>query len=133
MADLDHTIVCSTDREAAVAFYRDVLGFDHAGRSGSFEVIKVNDRLSLDLVEAEECSSRHFAFVLDPDDFDETFARVRASGTPFGDGPSRYANGRGPGRSTGTRGVTWSVYFADPDGHLLEILTYERPKSAATG
>jgi catechol 2,3-dioxygenase-like lactoylglutathione lyase family enzyme len=133
MADLDHTIVCSTDRKTAIAFYRDVLGFDHAGRTGRFEVVKINDRLAFDFVEAEKCSSRHFAFVLQPDEFDETFSRVQMSGTAFGDGPSSHTNGRGPGRSTGTRGVTWSVYFADPDGHLLEILTYERPRSAGSG
>jgi catechol 2,3-dioxygenase-like lactoylglutathione lyase family enzyme len=122
--ELDHTIVCTMDRPASIAFYTEILGFEHLGPSGQFEVILVNDHLGLDLVQAERCSSRHFAFVMDPGEFEAAFARIRNSGIPFGDGPSRATNMRGPGRSTGTRGATYSVYFSDPSGHLLEILTY---------
>jgi catechol 2,3-dioxygenase-like lactoylglutathione lyase family enzyme len=32
---------------------------------------------------------------------------------------------RGPAPSTVVHGVTDSVYFRDPNGHLLEILTSE--------
>ena len=128
--ELDHTIVCSRDRAAAIAFYTSVLGFTHAGSTGRFEVIRVNDHLSLDFIAAEKCSSRHFAFVMTAEEFDAVFDRIRSSGTAYGDGPGRTDNGRGPGRSTGTRGITYSVYFADPDGHLLEIITYDRPASA---
>ncbi len=94
-------------------------------------MILVNDHLGLDLAEADECSSRHFAFVFDPAEFDAVFRRIRQSGIPFGDGPGRSTNMQGPGRSTGTKGGTYSVYFADPSGHLLEILTYGEPDSAS--
>lgn len=130
-AALDHTIVCSTDRQASIDFYTRVLGFEYGGRVGRFEVVLVNDRLGFDFVEEESCSSRHFAFVLDTAEFDAVFARLKSAGIAFGDGPGRVSNMRGPGRSTGTLGRTYSVYFTDPSGHILEILTYDRPKSAA--
>jgi catechol 2,3-dioxygenase-like lactoylglutathione lyase family enzyme len=125
--ELDHTIVCTVDPGAAIEFYTSILGFTHAGSVGSFEVIRINDRLAFDLEKSEQCSSRHFAFVMDADTFDATFARIRESGVVYGDGPGRRQNMRGPGRSTGTRGATHSVYFDDPDGHILEILTYATP------
>lgn len=125
--ELDHTIVCAVDRPATIDFYTQVLGFEYAGSTGRFEVVRVNEHLGLDFVDADECSSRHFAFVMDPDTFDATFRRIRESGIPYGNGPSRRDNMEGPGRSTGTKGTTYSVYFEDPSGHVLEILTYETP------
>jgi catechol 2,3-dioxygenase-like lactoylglutathione lyase family enzyme len=112
--ELDHTIVCTVDAVAATTFYADVLGFTYAGRVGSFEVVRINDHLAFDFRTARTCSPRHFAFVMDPDTFDATFARLRESGVTYGD----------------TQGVTYSVYFDDPDGHMLEILTYDEPASA---
>lgn len=128
--ELDHTIVCARDTGEAIRFYTDVVGFSYHGSMGMFEVIRVNDHLSLDLMQAERCSSRHFAFVMDAKTFEATFDRIRQSGTTYGDGPGRHENMRGPGRSTGTRGITWSVYFADPSGHILEIITYDKPASS---
>ena len=125
--ELDHTIVCARDTAEAIRFYTDVVGLTYGGRVGRFEVIRVNDHLAFDLVTASECSSRHFAFVMDTATFVETFARIKQTGTVYGDGPGRHRNRRGPGRSTGTLGRTWSVYFEDPSGHLLEILTYDDP------
>ena len=123
---LDHTILEVGDLAESVAFYRDVLGLEYRGRSGRFEVIMVTEELGLDLAEASAPVSRHLAFAMDRATFEATFERIRASGTSYGDGPSAPANGRGPGRSSGVHGATDSVYFHDPSGHLLEILTYQR-------
>jgi catechol 2,3-dioxygenase-like lactoylglutathione lyase family enzyme len=57
--------------------------------------------------------------------FDGAFSRIRERGVAFGDGPGNVDNMRGPGRSSGVHGPTDSVYFRDPSGHVLEILTYE--------
>ncbi|MGI9628828.1 MAG: VOC family protein, partial [Longimicrobiales bacterium] len=56
---LDHTIVEVNDLAKSVIFYRDVLGFGHRGRSGSFEVMLVNPDMALDLDEVEAPVSRH--------------------------------------------------------------------------
>lgn len=124
---LDHTILEVSDFAESVPFYRDVLGLEHRGRTGPFEVILVTADLALDLAERPEPVSRHLAFGMDRATFDATFERIRSSGTSYGDAPSAPASMRGPGRSTGVHGATDSVYFRDPDGHLLEILTYDPP------
>ena len=38
--------------------------------------------------------------------------------------PYDMANMKGPGMSMGSQGMGKAVYFADPDGHPLEIKTY---------
>lgn len=122
---LDHTILEVKDLAESVAFYRDVVGLEHRGRSGPFEVMLITPDLALDLRQVAVPASRHLAFAMDRATFEATFGRIRHGGVTFGDGPSRPDNGRGPGRSGGVHGDTDSVYFRDPDGHLLEILTYD--------
>jgi catechol 2,3-dioxygenase-like lactoylglutathione lyase family enzyme len=122
---LDHTILEVTDLAESVAFYRDVVGLEARGRSGSFEVMLITPDLALDLWEQPQPVSRHLAFGMDRVTFEATFDRIRASGRPYGDGPSTARSMRGPGRSSGVHGDTDSVYFHDPSGHILEILTYD--------
>jgi catechol 2,3-dioxygenase-like lactoylglutathione lyase family enzyme len=124
---LDHTILEVTDLGDSVEFYRDVVGLEHRGRSGSFEVMLITPDLALDLSLAEgEIESRHLAFAMDRETFEETFRRIRVGQITYGDGPHRSTNMKGPGRSGGVHGATDSVYFHDPSGHILEILTYDR-------
>ena len=122
---LDHTILEVSDAAASVAFYRDIVGLVHRGKSGPFEVLLVTDDLAIDLWQQPVEGSRHFAFRLDREAFDATFDRIKASGITYGDGPGSPTNMQGPGRSGGVHGSTDSVYFHDPDGHILEILTYD--------
>jgi catechol 2,3-dioxygenase-like lactoylglutathione lyase family enzyme len=122
---LDHTILEVTDLEASIAFFRDVLGFEHRGRSGPFQEILVEPHFAIELVPASHPDSRHLAFAMDRATFDGAFSRIRERGDAFGDGPGNVDNMRGPGRSSGVHGPTDSVYFRDPSGHVLEILTYE--------
>ncbi|HKY46539.1 MAG TPA: VOC family protein [Acidimicrobiia bacterium] len=122
---LDHTILEVTDLAESMAFYRDVIGLEARGRSGPFEVMLITPDLALDLWAQAEPVSRHLAFGMDRPTFEATFDRIRASGTPYGDSPSTPTSMRGPGRSSGVHGETDSVYFHDPSGHILEILTYD--------
>ena len=122
---LDHTIHYVKDRGETIDFYTKVLGFEHRGSLGRFEVIVVNDDFTIDLVAKEEPELRHLAFAMDRERFEQIFERLESGGYTYGDGPSWMDNMRGPGRSTGTHGTTYSVYFHDPSGHQLEIITYE--------
>lgn len=122
---LDHTILEVANLQDSVAFYRDIVGLEHRGRSGSFEVMLITEDTALDLHEQSTPASRHLAFRMDRITFEATFERIRASGGTYGDGPSNATNMRGPGRSSGVHGATDSVYFHDPSGHILEILTYD--------
>ena len=122
---LAHFSIPVSDIEASETFYRDIVGLEHKGRSGHFEVILITSNLALDLLETAEPESRHLAFGMDRATFENTFERIRSSGTTYGDHPSTSGNMRGPGRSSGVHGSTDSVYFSDPSGHMLEILTYD--------
>ena len=74
---LDHTILEVSDLTESVAFYRDVVGLDHEGRNGSFEVMLISADLALDLMQDPAPKSRHLAFRMDRATFEATFDRIR--------------------------------------------------------
>jgi len=65
-----------------------------------------------------EITSQHYAFLVGEEDFDRTFARIGAQGLAHWADPGLRRAGE-INRNDGGRGV----YFKDPDGHLLEIIT----------
>jgi len=116
----NHTIVHSRDKQASARFLADVLGLPEPKPFGHFQVVDLHNEASLDFIDAGdyEFQTQHYAFLIDEDEFDEIFARIRARGLDYWADPFK----RQPGeinRHDGGRGV----YFDDPDGHLLEILT----------
>jgi catechol 2,3-dioxygenase-like lactoylglutathione lyase family enzyme len=123
---LDHTLVHARDSRVSATFLADILGLPAPTRSGPFEVVRTDNGVSLDFIDdAGKIVHQHYAFLLGETEFDEIFGRIRARGLPYWADPARTR----PGsiyHSDGGRGV----YFPDPDGHLLEILT--RP-SGGTG
>jgi catechol 2,3-dioxygenase-like lactoylglutathione lyase family enzyme len=121
---LDHTIVPVRDRQEAVEFYSRIFGFDDLGEVGPFLAVRVNDTLNLDFRQSNDFRSIHYAFAMEPDEFESAFARVRGSGIPYGDGPYDMENMKGPGMTTGAKGLGKAVYFKDPSGHVLEIKAY---------
>ena len=116
---LNHTIVSARDRDAAALFLTEILGLPSPTVLGPFAVVPVGDNLSLDYMQADgEITSQHYAFLVSEVEFDEIFARICARNLPYWADPhkeqrdqiNRWDDGRG-------------VYFEDPSGHLLEILT----------
>ena len=63
-------------------------------------------------------SPQHYAFLIAEEDFDSIFGRIRAGGLDYWADPFKQRPGE-INRRAGGRGV----YFADPNGHLLEVLT----------
>jgi catechol 2,3-dioxygenase-like lactoylglutathione lyase family enzyme len=124
---LDHTILEVHDLSESLRFYRDVVGLEYKGKDGPFEGLLVTPDLALELYDGWPVGGpRHLAFAMDRTTFEDTFERVRDAGIAYGDGPSQTENMKGPGPSSGVHGSTDSVYFKDPNGHILEILTYDR-------
>ena len=121
---LDHTIVPVRDRQEAVEFYSRIFGFDDLGEVGPFLAVRVNDTLNLDFRQSDDFRSIHYAFAMEPEEFEAAFARVRAAGIRYGDGPYAMENMKGPGMTIGARGLGKAVYFKDPNGHVLEIKAY---------
>jgi catechol 2,3-dioxygenase-like lactoylglutathione lyase family enzyme len=74
----------------------------------------------------EEFRPRHYAFLVSDAEFDAAFARIRAQGARYYADPRRTKPGEINHLHSG-RGV----YFDDPSGHLMEIITHpygDRPQ-----
>jgi len=123
---LDHLILNVNDRAKSVDFYSRVLGFSYEGeREGTpFSVIKVSPDFMIQLAPFGTKGNEHLAFCLSRDDFEATFRRIRDAGIEYGDSFDSVGNMRGPGDSDGALGPCKSVYFFDPNHHLIEIACY---------
>jgi catechol 2,3-dioxygenase-like lactoylglutathione lyase family enzyme len=123
--EFDHLILAVNDLDASVQFFTDVLGLGYEGTSDPFTVIRVSNGLTLQLAPWGTTGGQHLAFAMPRDEFDATFARIRAAGIPYGDSFHDVGNMRGPGREDGARGPAASLYVFDPNQHLIEIRHYE--------
>src|SRR6516165_10187845 len=117
---LDHLILAVNDVAASVDFYVRVLGFTHEGDRPPFATVRVTPDFVIQLAPWGTKGGEHLAFALGCAEFDEVFRRVREAGIPHGDAFDAVGNMRGPGPSDGAQGATQSLYFFDPNRHLLE-------------
>ncbi len=115
---LNHTIVPARDKVASAEFFARIFSLTYEGTMGHFAPVKVNDTLTLDFDNSDEFESHHYAFHVSDEEFDAIFNRIQAEGLRYGSGPFESENMQINNRRGG-RGV----YFKDPDGHMLELLT----------
>jgi catechol 2,3-dioxygenase-like lactoylglutathione lyase family enzyme len=126
MATLDHIILKVNDLAASVAFYTDVLGFATKGIDGPFTVLRAGPDLQIQLAPWGTQGFEHYAFAVSKSDFDGIFQRIKAAGVAYGPSFDSVGANSGPGEEAGARGLAPTLYFNDPNKHLLEIRTYER-------
>ena len=117
---LNHTIVPSHDKVESARFYSRIFGFEYIGEFSVFIVVKVNDTLSLDFDSSKKYEPHHYAFKVSEQEFDEIFGRLKAEKIKYGSGPFEPEN-MSINHNDGGRGV----YFRDPGGHLLKMLTVD--------
>jgi len=122
---LDHLILAVNDLRASVDFYTHVLGFTREDDRPPFAMLRVTPDFVMQLAPWGTKGGQHLAFALARDEFDRVFQRVREAGIEYGDAFDAVGNMRGPGRADGALGATYSLYFFDPNRHLLEIAYYE--------
>ena len=116
---LNHTIVWSRDQHRSAQFFVDVFGRPAPVRFGPFLVVEVDNGVSLDYHDTDgDVAPQHYAFLVSEEDFDAIFGRVVERGLDYWAEPGRTRPGQ-INHHDGGRGV----YFPDPDGHMLEILT----------
>lgn len=116
---LNHTIVPSRDKVASARFYQEMFGFEYSGAMGHFEPVRItNQALTLDFDDRESFERHHYAFKVSEEEFDTIFARIKDRELIYGSGPFTPEDGE-INHWNGGRGV----YFRDPSGHLLELLT----------
>ncbi|ABA57019.1 VOC family protein [Nitrosococcus oceani] len=116
---LNHTIVMSHNQEQSAKFLTEILGLPEAKPFGPFLVVEMDNKVNLDFYETDgEIASQHYAFLITETEFDEIFARLRERNIPYWADPGQNRSGE-INHNDGGRGV----YFEDPNGHLLEIIT----------
>jgi len=116
---LNHTIVRVRDKSEAAQFFVDILGLPQPTRYGPFVVVQVANDVSLDFADDHgPPSPQHYAFLVDEGEFDEIFSRIENRGLPYWADPAHRRSGE-INTNDGGRGVYWD----DPNGHMLEIIT----------
>ena len=116
---LNHTIVWSSNQKASATFLAEILGRPAPTRFGHFDLVELDNGVSLDFADAKgPIRPQHYAFLIEEADFDAVFERIKNRGLDFWADP----RGKRPSainHNDGGRGV----YFRDPDGHYLEVIT----------
>jgi catechol 2,3-dioxygenase-like lactoylglutathione lyase family enzyme len=116
--ELNHTIVNARDKAESAAVLAELLGLDAPQEVGPFAVVKLSNGVSLDFMDHPDPPRQHYAFLVSEDEFDEIFGRIRAKELPYWADPYH----RRPG-AINTHDGGRGVYWRDPNGHNLEILT----------
>ena len=122
---LDHVVIAVSDWERSNAFYRDVLGAELVPLGpGRFAYAFGDQRLNVhgpgtdagDLVARDPVRPGNSDLGLE-------WAGPAATAAPHRRGPG-VGVAAGPVARPGARGRGTSVYFRDPDGTLLELISY---------
>lgn len=115
--DLNHTIVYCRDKDSSARFLTEMLGLTEHTSFGPFAVVQVANGVSLDFLEGE-VHPQHYAFLVSEAEFDDIYQRVLDRGLPYWADP-----GHTLPQQINTRDGGRGLYWDDPDGHVLEILT----------
>ncbi len=119
--ELNHTIVAARDPQASAQFLAGLLGVVVDPPLAHFTPVTLANHVTLDYDHSPDpIQPCHYAFLASDAEFDAAFGRIREGGIAFFADPAcRQADQIYRREGDGGRGV----YFRDPDGHLLEILT----------
>ncbi|MET0420759.1 MAG: VOC family protein [Acidimicrobiia bacterium] len=116
---LNHTIVWCRDQHVSATFLTEMLGLPEATRFGPFLVVELANGVSMDFHDVtEEIPPQHYAFIVSEPEFDEIYGRIVERGLAHWADPAKSRAGE-INHHDGGRGVYWD----DPDGHFLEIIT----------
>jgi len=116
---LNHTIVEVRDKHESAAFVSDLLDLAPPTPYGPFLVVEVDNGVSLDFYEVQDAiHPQHYAFLVGETEFDEIFGRIVERGLPYWADPGQQRLSE-INTNDGGRGLYWE----EPSGHLLEIIT----------
>ena len=120
---LDHVALTVRDQSRSIAWYRDVLGlervYEEAWADEPVMMCVGGTCLALFRPDGDAprpspgpdtIAMRHVAFRVDRDSFDKAQAELRGRGIDF---------------EFQDHDVSHSIYLEDPDGHTIELTTYE--------
>ncbi len=120
---LDHIAITVSDMDRSIAWYQDKLGLERiqvdswagvptfmVSGSGGLALFPAGDGSRLPDGESGTPAVRHIAFRATRQDFEAAQSSLAAHGVSF---------------TFQDHEIAHSIYFSDPDGHQLEITTYE--------
>ena len=120
---LDHVVIAVSEWERSNRFYRDVLGAELVERGSGYAYRFGDQQLNVHgpggdpypvAADPVRPGNSDLCFVWDGE-IGTAVEHLRAHGVEIEEGPSERAGARGKGTS---------VYFRDPDGTLLEFISY---------
>lgn len=118
-AQLNHTIVWCHDRHRSSKFLAEMLGLPPPRTFLHFAIVDAANGVSLDFMEKDgPIALQHYAFLVSDAEFDAGMQRIAERGLSYWADPARTQPGA-INHHFGGRGV----YFEDPNGHLLELIT----------
>ena len=120
---LDHVVIAVSDRSRSDAFYRDVVGAEILERDGRVFYRIADQQLNVHAPGVRPAAVARVPVAPGnsdlcfewPGPIKDAVAHLRRHGIAIEVGPLRRAGARGAGTS---------VYFRDPDGSLLELISY---------
>jgi catechol 2,3-dioxygenase-like lactoylglutathione lyase family enzyme len=118
--ELNHTIIAARDPAASATWFAEMFGFEPPERFPPFWQVSTSNGVNLDFdrYEGAQLPVQHYAFLVSEDEFDAIFGRIVEREIPYFADPMGSRRGE-INHNDGGRGV----YFPDPDGHWLEIIT----------
>lgn len=117
--ELNHTIIAARNKHAAADFLATILGLEVGEQYGPFIPVETSNGVMLDFADTDaEITPQHYAFLVSEQEFDAIFGRIQQADIPYYADPGHQRLGE-INRNDGGRGV----YFPDPNGHNLEIIT----------
>ena len=117
----NHTIVAAKDKMESANWLSELFGLPSPEPFGHFLTVTVANDVSLDYAEVgedQEIRPQHYAFLVSEDEFDSIYGKIRERSLDHWADPRRSRPGE-INHNDGGRGV----YFQDPAGHYMEILT----------
>ncbi|WP_031485471.1 VOC family protein [Streptomyces bicolor] len=118
--ELNHTIVHARDNRESAEFFAELLDLEITAEWGPFIAVELSNGVTLDFaaIPAESITPQHYAFLISEEEFDAAYVRISGRGIEHYADPQM----RQPGtinHNDGGRGV----YFMDPVGHAMELIT----------
>jgi catechol 2,3-dioxygenase-like lactoylglutathione lyase family enzyme len=118
-ATFNHTIIASKDSNESAQFYRDLIEASEAPSWGPFVNILLDGGVMLQFAQPPvEIQMQHYAFLVDDELFDRAYSRLVDWGVTHWADPQMTRPGE-TNTDHGGRGV----YFKDPAGHAIELIT----------
>ena len=122
----NHTIIAARDRNESASFYTQIFGLPEPTVWGPFVIVTLDEGVFVQFAEPNvaEIQMQHYAFLVDDESFDAIYGRIVAAGIAHAADPQ----GTLPNQIKTTHGGR-GVYFRDPAGHGMEVIT--RPYGSA--